>query len=167
MARSWGSRNWLLAGVVAVSLTLGGLVIIADADELDPIRNVPLLCEELNGPGSPLPARSAKRLVHVANRCGIVGTDVEFQSRRDVNGKLRDYAFVGTIGGGLRIFDITNPMRPRAAGRNFTTGYQNDVQVRGNIAVLSYDGVSGLPVTASTCLALNYPEADGQGVDVF
>jgi uncharacterized repeat protein (TIGR01451 family) len=74
---------------------------------------------------------------------------------------------VGTIGGGLRIFDITNPMRPRAAGRNFTTGYQNDVQVRGNIAVLSYDGVAGGPVTSSTCLATRYPEANGQGVDVF
>ena len=160
----------LLAGAVALSFLLPGSVMVADADELDPVRNLPLPCEEGLLPsdsGSPLPARSAKRLVHIANRCGIVGTDVEFQSRRDANGKIRDYAFVGTIGYGLRIFDITDPLNPRPAGGNSTTGYQNDVQVRGNVAVLSYDGVSGLPVTASTCLALNYPEADGQGVDVF
>ena len=74
---------------------------------------------------------------------------------------------MGTIGGGLRIFDITNPMQPRPAGRSLTPGYQNGVQVRGKIAVLSYDGVSGLPVTASSCLARNYPNANGQGVDVF
>ncbi len=170
MIRSWSSRKTVLAGIVALSFSLSGSVIVADADELDPVRNLPLPCEDGLLPGdagSPFPARSEKRLVHLANRCGIVGTDVEFQSRRDANGDIRDYAFVGTIGGGLRIFDITNPLRPRAAGRNATTGYQNDVQVRGNIAVLSYDGVSGLPVTTSSCLALNYPEADGQGVDVF
>ncbi len=160
-----------LAGVVTLCFLLPGSVLVADGDELDPVRNTPLPCENGELPadasGSPFPARSAKRLVHLANRCGIVGTDVEFQSRRDANGKIRDYAFLGTIGGGLRIFDVTNPLRPRAAGGNLTTGYQNDVQVRGNIAVLSYDGVAGLPVTTSTCLAANYPDSNGQGVDVF
>ncbi len=167
---SGGSGKKLLAGLVGLSFSLGGSVIAADGDELDPVRNLPLPCEGGLLPddsGSPFPARSEKRLVHLANRCGIVGTDVEFQSRRDADGVIRDYAFLGTIGGGLRIFDITKPSRPRPAGRNFTTGYQNDVQVRGNIAVLSYDGVSGLPVTSSSCLAKYYPEADGQGVDVF
>lgn len=170
MSRSRSIRTTFLCGVLAVPLFLAGVTRVADGDELDPVRNLPLPCEDGLLPladNGPLPARSAKRLVHVANRCGIVGTDVEFQSRRDADGNIRDYAFLGTIGGGLRIFDITNPMRPRAAGRSFTAGYQNDVQVRGNIATLSYDGVSGLPVTTSSCLATNYPEADGQGIDVF
>ena len=168
-----GIRRPLLTGALALTVLLGGTPLTATFgdDELDPIRNLPLPCEQgllpASPEGSPFPARSAKRLVHLANRCGIAGTDVEFQSRRDANGFVHDYAFLGTIGDGLRIFDITDPANPRPAGRNFTTGYQNDVQVRGNIAVLSYDGVSGLPVTSSDCLALNYPEADGQGVDVF
>jgi uncharacterized repeat protein (TIGR01451 family) len=160
----------LLAGVIALPFLVAGSTTVADGDELDPVRNLPLPCEDglpAMPDGNPFPARAAERLVHLANRCGIVGTDVEFQSRRDANGKIRDYAFLGTIGGGLRIFDITNPLRPRAAGRSLTPGYQNDVQVMGNLAVLSYDGVSGLPVTTSTCLATNYPEADGQGIDVF
>ena len=159
-----------MAGVAALSLLFTGLVTAAEADDpLDPVRNLPLPCESLENPatGELFPARSKERIIHLANRCGIVGTDVEFQSRRDANGKIRDYAFLGTIGGGLRIFDITNPRKPIPAGRSFTTGYQNDVQVSGNLAVLSYDGVSGFPVTTSSCLGLNYPEADGQGVDVF
>ncbi|HEV8055926.1 MAG TPA: hypothetical protein VGP51_05520 [Nocardioidaceae bacterium] len=166
-----GVRRHLLIGALALSVLLGTAATVTFGDELDPVRNLPLPCEEgllpADSDGSPFPARSAKRLVHLANRCGIVGTDVEFQSRRDASGDIRDYAFLGTIGGGLRIFDITDPADPRPAGRNFTTGYQNDVQVRNNIAVLSYDGLSGLPVTTSDCLATNYPEADGQGVDVF
>lgn len=166
-------RRGLLAPLLSMTLALAVLPAgwAASGDELDPIRNLPLPCEDgllpANSNGDPFPARSAERLVHLANRCGIVGTDVEFQSRRDANGRMRDYAFLGTIGGGLRIFDVTDPANPRAAGGNLTTGYQNDVQVRGDIAVLSYDGVAGLPVTSSSCLAANYPEADGQGVDVF
>ncbi|MBA3309142.1 MAG: hypothetical protein H0U28_03660, partial [Nocardioidaceae bacterium] len=166
-----GLRRPLLSGTLALSVLLGTSSTATFGDELDPVRNQPLPCEEGLLPedpdGGPFPARSAKRLVHLANRCGIAGTDVEFQSRKAADGKIHDYAFVGTIGDGLRIFDITRPANPRPAGRNFTTGYQNDVQVRGNIAVLSYDGVAGLPVTTSDCLAKNYPEANGQGVDVF
>lgn len=161
----------LLSGGLALSVIVGLSATAATGDELDPVRNLPLPCEDGLLPpfdaGSPFPARAAKRLVHLANRCGIVGTDVEFQSRKDAAGKIHDYAFLGTIGGGLRIFDVTNPANPRHAGAHSTPGYQNDVQVRGNIAVLSYDGVSGLPVTTSTCLARNYPEANGQGIDVF
>ena len=159
-----------MAGVAALSLLFTGLVTAAqahDGEELDPVRNAALPCESLKTADGLIPARSQERLVHLANRCGIVGTDVEFQSRRDAKGTIRDYAFLGTIGGGLRIFDITNPLKPVAAGRYANPGYQNDIQVSGNTAVLSYDGVSGLPVTASDCLARNYPNADGQGVDVI
>lgn len=165
-------KPWLATGLAASLLVgLTGLSTVGAAgDELDPVRNLPLPCDNGVLPsdlGSPFPARSAKRLIHLANRCGIVGTDVEFQSRRDANGVLHDYAFVGTIGSGLRIFDVTDPTKPKAAGRSNTVGYQNDVQVRGNIAILTFDGVSGFPVETSECMTKNYPMADGQGVDVY
>jgi hypothetical protein len=60
-----------------------------------------LPCEALATPG--LVARSANGIEHHANVCGIVGTDVEFQSRKDLNGTVHDYAFVGTMGAGFRI----------------------------------------------------------------
>ena len=41
---------------------------------------------------------SAKNIAHVANVCGFVGTDIEFQSRTAADGTVHDYAFVGTMG---------------------------------------------------------------------
>ncbi len=106
-------------------------------------------------------------MIHVANVCGIVGTDVEFQSRTDASGDIRDYAFVGTMGAGFRIFDVTDPSQPIRAGGYVDSGWQNDIQVRGNVAVSTFDGVAGEDSTASTCLKLNHPQANGQGVDIF
>ena len=134
-------------------------------EELDPARNVPIPCEVL-APTLGLPARSARNIEHVANRCGFVGTDVEFQSRTDSVGKVHDYAFVGTMGAGFRIFDITNPANPTFAGGYVDSGWQNDIQVRGDIAVSTFDGVAGEPSTASTCLQAKVG-SNGQGVDIF
>ena len=55
---------------------------------------------------------------------GPLGTDVEFAT---ING--REYAFAGTIGGGLKIFDITDP-RHVVKVRNYScTLGQGDVQI--------------------------------------
>jgi LVIVD repeat len=113
-----------------------------------------------------MPARSAENLKHLANVCEVVGTDVEFQSRKDASGKVHDYAFVGTMGGGMRIFDVTNPSEPRDAGAYADPGWQNDVQVEGNVAIITFDGVTGEPSTGSTCLQ-SKPNSMGQGVDIL
>jgi hypothetical protein len=143
-------RRRALAVVLATLVVgTGGIVAWAAAEPLDPVRNVALPCEALSTPG--LIPRSARNLAHVANVCGFVGTDIEFQSRTAGDGTVHDYAFVGTMGGGTRIFDITDPARPTAAGRYTDPGYQNDVHVRGDLLVLGFDslGVSG---ATSTCL---------------
>jgi hypothetical protein len=164
---------WLRPGILAaaVAAALVGLVAagaLADpgheGDELDPARDEPLPCELVNTPG--LPSRSAENIEHLANVCGVVGTDVEFQSRKDASGKVHDYAFVGTMGGGMRIFDVTDPSEPRPAGRYTDPGWQNDVQVEGNVAVVTFDGVTGEPSTGSTCLQ-SKPGSMGQGVDIL
>ena len=130
----------------------------------DPAHNTPLPCEALATPG--LVPRSARNITHVANVCGFVGTDVEFQSRTDANGTTRDYAFVGTMGAGLRIFDITDPAHPFLAGSYTDPGWQNDVQVRGDTAVISFDPVVVGPYV-SECLRAKQPTAvDEGGVDV-
>jgi hypothetical protein len=129
---------------------------------LDPAHNVALPCELVSTPGG-VP-RSAKNVAHVANVCGIVGTDVEFQSRRASDG-LHDYAFLGTMGGGLRIFDITDPARPRPAGAYTDAGWQNDVQVRGNLAVVAFDPLSGSLPAPSMSACLQAKSATG-GVDL-
>ena len=138
-----------LAAALAAFTLLTGAVVAAASSPLDPVRNVALPCEAVSTPG--LAPRSAKNLAHVANVCGFVGTDIEFQSRRAADGTIHDYAFVGTMGGGTRIFDITDPARPTAAGRYTDPGYQNDVAVRGDLLVLGFDslGVSG---ATSDCL---------------
>jgi hypothetical protein len=41
------------------------------------------------------------------------------------------------------------------------------VQVRGNVVVATFDGVSGENSSGSTCLNTRYPDADGQGVDIY
>jgi LVIVD repeat len=126
----------------------------------DPAHNVALPCEAVSTPG--LVPRSARNLTHVANVCGFVGTDVEFQSRRDTAGRVHDYAFVGTMGAGLRIFDVTNPARPTLAGGYADPGWQNDVQVRGDLAVVSFDPVVVGP-HVSACLRGKQPTAVDEG----
>ena len=104
---------------------------------LDPAHNVSLPCEAVSTPG--LVPRSARNIVHVANVCGFVGTDIEFQSRTDAEGDVHDYAFVGTMGAGTRIFDITDPAHPTIAGGYADPGWQNDVHVRGDTLVIAFD----------------------------
>ena len=144
-------RRWL--PFVAVSLLAACAVIGVGAaalgDELDPARNLALPCEAVSTPG--LVPRSALNIVHVANVCGFVGTAIEFQSRTDATGKVRDYAFVGTMGAGTRIFEVTNPARPRAAGGYLDPGWQNDVHVRGDLLVVAFDWLVVGP-HVSTCL---------------
>ena len=129
-------------------------------DQLDPIRNSPLGCQARPAPGSP--GRSQRGGIdHQAYVCGVAGTDVELQSRKDANGFVHDYAFAGTIGEGFRIFDVTDPKNPRAAGATRVTGYQNDPVISGDYAFQAYDGVSQTPVNASPCLQLSV------GTDIF
>lgn len=139
----------VIAGLVAVTFaTTVGVAWAASEDPLDPAHNVFLPCEAVSTPGA-VP-RSAKNIAHVANVCGFVGTDVEFQSR-EANDGIHDYAFLGTMGGGLRIFDVTDPSAPRPAGSYTDPGWQNDVQVRGDLAVVGFDPLGTNP-TASLCL---------------
>jgi hypothetical protein len=65
---------------------------------------------------------------------GFVGTDIEFQERGG-----RSYAFVAAMGEGFKIFDITDREHPALVGLHASPGYQNDVQVQGNLAILSTD----------------------------
>jgi hypothetical protein len=146
----------LLAGAVPIAALADG------GDSTDPARNVAIPCEYLSGPATA--ARSNRNISHVANVCGLVGTDVEFQSRRDLNGQLHDYAFVGTMGAGFRVYDVTNPDRPTRAGGYDDPGWQNDVQVAGDIVVSTFDGLAGEDSSSSTCL--KQKNASGQGVDV-
>jgi hypothetical protein len=153
----------LVAALVASVPILGAVA--GDADPTDPVRNLALPCENVSTPG--LVARTSKDIFHVANVCGFVGTDVELQSRSDLTGKVHDYAFVGTMGAGIRIFDVTEPTLPQAAGGYTDSGWENDIQVAGDIAVATFDGVNGEDSSSSTCLKTRYPSASGQGVDIY
>ena len=126
----------------------------------DPAHNTPLPCEAISTPG--LVPRSARNLTHLANVCGFVGTDLEFQSRRAADGSTHDYVFVGTMGAGLRIFDISDPAHPVMAGRYTDPGWQNDVQVRGDTAVVSFDPFVVGP-HVSECLRAKQPTAIRHG----
>ena len=97
-------------GAVGVAQVVGG------EDPLDPTRGLALPCDILPVPGTP--GRAERNIKHQAYRCGIVGTDIEFQSRATSDGKEHDYAFVGSVGNGLRIFDITDPKNPVLAGQH-------------------------------------------------
>jgi hypothetical protein len=164
--RSRSKRLALVAAVGALLASVPAIGAIAfESDPTDPARNLALPCEELATPG--LVPRTSLNIEHVANVCGFVGTDVELQSRRDFAGKVHDYAFVGTMGAGFRIFDVTDPEHPKRAGGYVDSGWQNDVQVGGDVVVSTFDGVSGEDSNASTCLKTHYPDADGQGVDIF
>ena len=147
-------------GIMVAACAPGAAAHLADGDDLDPVRNQPLPCDVVRSVA--LPARSAHDIRHVTNKCGIVGTDVEFQSRTDAAGRVHDYAFVGTMGAGFRIYDITDPRAPTWAGAFNDPGWQNDIQVRGNIAVTSFD----LASPTSTCLA-SQPGSNRQGVDII
>ena len=74
----------LLVMLVGAALAAPLIAQTAEPDPLDPAHNLSLPCEALSTPG--LVPRSAKNLAHVANVCGFVGTDIEFQSRVDANG---------------------------------------------------------------------------------
>jgi len=153
-----------IAALVAGGGAIAGALALVQ-DPLDPVHNVALPCEAVSTPG--LPPRAAKNLVHLANVCGFVGTDMEFQSRTAADGTVHDYAFVGTMGGGTRIFDVTDPAHPTIAGGYLDPGYQNDVAVRGDLLVLGFDWL-GASATTSTCLRQK-GGADGQdeaGVDI-
>src|SRR5688500_15731694 len=155
--------------LLALAIAAGGAIAGADAlngDPLDPVRNVALPCEAVSTPG--LVPRAAKNIAHVANVCGFVGTDIEFQSRKAADGIVHDYAFVGTMGAGTRIFDVTDPAHPVAAGRYSDPGYQNDVQVSGDVLVLGFDSLSPSGAT-SLCLRTKGTGTAGQtraGVDI-
>ena len=56
--------------------------------------------------------------------------------------RTHDYAFVGTMGAGFRIYDVTDADAPARAGGYIDSGWQNDVQVAGDIVVSTFDGVS-------------------------
>jgi hypothetical protein len=137
-------------------------------DPLDPIRNVPIPCEVVNAGGT-VP-RTSNNLVHIGNKCGpFIGTDIEFQSRTDASGRLHDYAFVGSMGGGLRIYDITTPENPLSvteAGGYADPAWENDIQLRGNIAVLTSDGVNNEPSSGSACIRTKDP-ITAAGVDII
>jgi hypothetical protein len=150
----------LLGAVFGALLLVGIAVAAAQDDPLDPAHNVSLPCESLSTPGA-VP-RSAKNIVHVANVCGFVGTDIEFQSRLADDG-LHDYAFVGSMGSGMQIFDITDPTHPVEAGGYADPGWEDDIQVRGDLAVLGFDPLVVTPKT-SACLAAK--SATAGGIDI-
>lgn len=164
----------LLAGALLLAFTASGTFAHGDVpgtaplgveEELDPIRNAPFPCDELE-PALSLPARAEENLVHIANKCGLVGTDIEFQSRRVADGSIHDYAFVGSMGSGLRIFDVTDPTTIVGAGRYNVVGYQNEVQVSGNRALVTFDGLSGEPSNTSVCFQEKFG-TNGQGVELI
>jgi hypothetical protein len=164
--RALSLRAALTLCAAAIALATPFAVYSATAgDATDPARNLALPCEAVSTPN--VPARAARNIVHVANVCGIVGTDVELQSRKDLSGATHDYAFVGTMGAGFRIFDVTDPKHPEHAGGYVDSGWENDVQVRGDVVVATFDGVNGEDSSASTCLKTRYPNANGQGVDIY
>jgi hypothetical protein len=155
--------------LLVLVLVAGGVIAGAQGlsgDPLDPAHNVALPCEAVSNPG--LVPRAAKNIAHVANVCGFVGTDIEFQSRKAADGTVHDYAFVGTMGAGTRIFDITDPAHPVSAGGYTDPGYQNDVQVAGDTLVLGFDSLSPSGAT-SVCLRTKGSGTAGQtkaGVDI-
>jgi LVIVD repeat len=140
-----------LAVVVIALASVAGVAWAQSNEPLDPAHNLALPCSSVSAP-SALPPRSARNIAHVANVCGFVGTDVEFQSRLADDG-VHDYAFVGTMGEGLKIFDVTDPANPVSAGQYTDPGWQNDVQVRGNQVAIGFDPLtSGINPSTSACL---------------
>jgi hypothetical protein len=169
MRNAIGARPRLLGVLALLVISVPAAFIpsaIAEGDELDPAYNVPIPCELVGTPGNV--ARAAKNIAHLANVCGFVGTDIEFQSRVDASGRVHDYAFVGTMGAGTRIFDVTDPANPQFAGGYLDPGWQNDVQVRGDTLVIGFDWLL-VGADVSTCLQgknLARGTATEAGVDI-
>jgi hypothetical protein len=166
MKREAKARLRRLASLTGATAVTVALLITAGAaalgeEELDPAHNTPLPCELVSTPGG-VP-RTAKNIAHLANVCGFVGTDVEFQSRT-ANDGLHDYAFVGTMGAGLRIFDVTDPAHPFIAGQYTDPGWEGDIQVRGNTAVIGFDPIG--PAAPNTSLCLQSKGSTG-GADII
>jgi hypothetical protein len=159
----WGRINALAAVQLAAMTDPDPSAPLAEGETLDPAHNAPIPCELISSLGA-LP-RSAKNIAHVANVCGIVGTDMEFQSRTDADGVVHDYAFVGTMGAGTRIYDVTDPQLPRYVGGYLDPGWQNDVQVFGNTLIMAFDPLGG-PVHLSDCLRSKNPTSTRGGVDI-
>ncbi|MEX2227995.1 MAG: S8 family serine peptidase, partial [Dehalococcoidia bacterium] len=134
-------------------------------EEADPAHNVPIPCELVSTTGA-VP-RSAKNLSHIANVCGIVGTEVEFQSRTDANGAVHDYAFVATMGQGARIYDVTDPRLPRLVGAYTDPGWQNDIQIRGDVMTLAFDPIIVGTQTSDCLRAKGGTNVTRGGVDVI
>lgn len=89
---------------------------------------------------SPLPPPpEVKDFHHWSYFPGAAGTDIEFLERDN-----RTYAFAASIGEGFKIFDITDRAHPSLVATYASPGYQNDIQVEGNIAILSSDEPRGL-----------------------
>src|SRR5215216_2844662 len=86
----------VLMAVFAAALVAGSAPAIVP-EETDAAWNTALPCEAVTTQGGA--SRAAKGIVHVANVCGVVGIDVELQSRKDASG-ADDYAFLGTMGAG-------------------------------------------------------------------
>lgn len=83
---------------------------------------------------APLPPPEGEDVVFWGQFPDLVGTDIEFQIR---DGRI--YAFLPSMGFGFRIFEITDPAHPVLVGAFASPNYQNDIQVLGNLAVLSSD----------------------------
>ncbi|MGH2471764.1 MAG: hypothetical protein ACRDG6_05095 [Candidatus Limnocylindria bacterium] len=147
-ARSARGMLTLAIGLALIAPSFGNDA-VAEVN-LDPAHNFALPCDVVNTPG--IIPRSARDIQHIANVCGLVGTDIEFQSRVDALGRTRDYAFLGTMGAGLRIFEITDPWNPTFAGAYLDPGWQNDVQIRGDTAVIAFDPIGGDAPSLSACL---------------
>jgi hypothetical protein len=164
------SRRRRFVVAVSTAALIGAFVAVAAVaqapDQTDPARNVALPCEVVGSAAAQAP-RAVENFVHLANVCEFVATDVEFQSRKTTDGKVHDYAFAGTMGGGFRIFDVTDPTQPVQVGGYVDPGWENDVQVRGNVVVATFDGVDGEDSSGSTCLKTRYPDSQGQGVDIY
>src|ERR1044072_3396726 len=121
------SFRFALALVAALPLFLfTNLSLAGSPDAGDQARNLALPGELVSTQGGV--SRPAEGIVHVASVCGFVGTDVELQSRKDANGKVHDYAFVGTMGAGPRIFDVTDPAHPTFAGASAPRGGGGDAE---------------------------------------
>lgn len=86
----------------------------------------------LSHDGVPPPA--GENVVWHAQFPDIVGTDIEFQERDG-----RTYAFVASMGTGIRIFDVTDGAHPVPVGVYASSGYQNDIQAQGTLAILATD----------------------------